>query len=249
MVARMRARQRGPVAEVLKRTTPIVRDAAPRLVWDLPVRITHWLLVVGVAGSWATHHAGVEWFAWHRRLGYAVLVLAAFRVAWGFVGTRHARFASFVRGPRAVLDYLRTGRETTGHNPLGALAVLAMLVLLLAQASSGLFANDEIMNAGPLYGWIAPDLSNRLTSLHRANSDWLLTLIALHLAAVAWYVRVRRRALVRAMVTGRKDAHAVPDSEAIRGSRTPLAVAIVLLLAGALVLVVRAAPDATIALY
>jgi hypothetical protein len=129
------------------------------------------------------------------------------------------------------------------------MAVLAMLLLLLAQATTGLFANDEIMNAGPFYGWIAPDLSNRLTSLHRANSDWLLALIAVHLLAVAWYVLVRRRSLVRAMVTGRKDERAVPGSEAIRGSRTPLAVAIVLLLAGALALVVRAAPDATIALY
>jgi cytochrome b len=223
--------------------------AATRLVWDLPVRITHWLVVAGVAGSWATHYAGVEWFAWHRRLGYAVLVLAAFRVAWGFVGTRHARFASFVRGPRTVLEYLRGGGETTGHNPLGAIGVLGLLALLLSQAVTGLFANDEIMSAGPFYGWIAPGLSNRLTSLHRANSDWLLALIALHVLAVAWYVLARRRALLRAMVTGRKDQGVVPADQAISGSRVPLAVAIVLLLAGALALAVGAAPEATIALY
>jgi cytochrome b len=223
--------------------------AATRLVWDLPVRITHWLLVACVAASWATHYAGVEWFQWHRRLGYAVLVLVVFRVVWGFVGTRHARFGNFLRGPLAIRDYLRGGRETIGHNPLGALGVVAMLGLLVSQAATGLFANDEIMNAGPFYGWISPAMSHRLTGLHRANSDWLLVLIALHVLAVGWYVFVRRRALVRAMVTGAKEERVVPVAEAISGSRLPLALAIVALLAGALALVVSAAPEATIALY
>jgi cytochrome b len=92
-----------------------------RLVWDLPVRLVHWLIVLAVAGSWATHYAGIEWFAWHRRLGYAALLLVVFRVAWGFVGTRHARFGSFLRGPREILDYLRgrTAEGHVGHNPLG----------------------------------------------------------------------------------------------------------------------------------
>jgi cytochrome b len=221
-----------------------------RLVWDLPTRVTHWGLVLAVAGCWATHYAGIEWFGWHRRLGYTVLVLAVFRVAWGFVGTRHARFAVFLRGPRALLAYLRDrGRATVGHNPLGGLSVLALLVLLLLQAATGLFANDEIMNMGPFYGWIAPELSNRITSLHRASSDWLLVLIGLHLAAVAFYVRCRRQALVRAMITGRKPAADVPAAEAIAGSRMLLAVVIVAVLAVLLALAVRAAPEGTIALY
>jgi cytochrome b len=222
---------------------------ATRLVWDLPVRITHWVLLACVAGCWATHYAGVEWFHWHRRLGYAVLVLVAFRVVWGFAGTRHARFANFLRGPRAIVEYLRSGRETAGHNPLGALGVVAMLALLGVQATTGLFANDEIMNAGPFYGWISPATSNRLTSLHHANSDWLLALIALHVLAVGWYALVRRRALVRAMITGAKDEGVVSVADAISCSRLPLALAIVVLLAGALALVVSAAPEATIALY
>jgi cytochrome b len=221
-----------------------------RLVWDLPVRVTHWALVLAVAGCWATHYAGVEWFTWHRRLGYTVLVLAVFRIVWGFVGTRHARFASFLRGPRALVAYLRErGRATVGHNPIGALSVVALLALLLLQAATGLFANDEIMNMGPFYGWVAPELSNRITSLHRASSEWLLVLIGLHLAAVAFYVRVRRQPLVNAMVTGRKPAADVPAGEAITGSRVLLACAIVALLAIALTLAVRAAPEATIALY
>lgn len=224
--------------------------ADSRLVWDLPVRLTHWALVLAVAGSWATHYAGVEWFAWHRRLGYTVLVLVVFRIVWGFVGTRHARFANFLRGPRALLDYLRErGRATVGHNPIGALSVVALLALLLLQAATGLFANDEIMNMGPFYGWIAPELSNRITSLHRASSDWLLVLMGLHLAAVAFYVRVRRQPLVNAMVTGRKPAADVPAGEAITGSRVLLACAIVAVLTIVLTLAVRAAPEATIALY
>jgi cytochrome b len=227
------------------------RAAAPRLVWDLPLRATHWMLVLSVAGAWATHYAGTRWFAWHRSLGYATLVLVVFRIAWGFVGTRHARFASFVRGPGALFDYLRVRppRVTPGHNPLGALSVLAMLAALLVQAATGLFANDEITSAGPFYGWIAPGTSNRLSSLHQANSNLVLTLVVLHLCAIAWYGRVAEQPLVSAMITGRKPASDVPRAEAIANSRTLLALAIVAALAVALALAVRAAPDATIALY
>lgn len=221
-----------------------------RLVWDLPVRVTHWALVLAVAGCWATHYAGVAWFTWHRRLGYTVLVLVAFRIVWGFVGTRQARFASFVRGPRMLLAYLRErGPATVGHNPLGALSVIALLAVLSLQAATGLFANDEIMNMGPFYGWIAPELSNRITSLHRASSDWQLVMIGLHLAAVAFYVRFRRQPLVRAMVTGRKPAADVPEGEAITGSRLLRAGVIVAVLAIALAIAVRLAPETTIALY
>jgi cytochrome b len=222
-----------------------------RLVWDLPVRVTHWLLVLCVAGSWLTHQAGVQWFAWHRRLGYATLVLVLFRIVWGFVGTRHARFANFVRGPRAIASYLRGGArdEPAGHNPLGALSVLGLLGLLLLQAATGLFANDEIASAGPFYGWVAHATSNRITSLHHANSDWLLAMIALHVVAVAWYVRARRNPLISAMLSGRKDPSRVAEREAIAGSRTMFAVAIVAALALALALAIGAAPDAAIALF
>lgn len=214
------------------------------------MRVTHWLIVLGVATGWATHYAGVEWFAWHRRSGYAVLVLVVFRVLWGFLGTHHARFASFMRRPRVIFDYLR-GRDPggAGHNPLGALAVVSMLIVLLVQAGTGLFANDEIMNAGPFYGWINHELSNRLTRLHRLNSEVLLVLIGLHLAAVAWYVAVRRQPLLRAMVTGRKPATLVAATEAIAASRTLPALIIVAVLAGALAIALKAAPEAAILLF
>lgn len=224
---------------------------ATRLVWDLPLRLTHWLLVIAVAGAWITHYVGMQAFPWHRRFGYAVLVLVLFRITWGFVGTRHARFVAFVRGPRAVAAYLKgsAAQVLPGHNPLGALSVVAMLLLLLVQASTGLFANDEIANTGPFYGWISHALSNRLSSLHHENSEWLLVLIGLHIVAVAYYARFRQQPLVRAMLTGRKPAADVRPAEEIRASRTGLAIAIVLVLSGGLALALRAAPEASLSLF
>jgi len=219
-----------------------------RLIWDLPVRLAHWALVACVAGGWATHCAGTAWFAWHRRCGCAVLVLALFRILWGFLGTRHARFVSFVRGPRAVLAYLSAGafRHGAGHNPLGALSVIVMLALLALQGATGLFANDEIADTGPLFGWISQQASNRITSLHRLNAEALAILIALHVAAVLWYSLRRGEPLVRAMITGRREASAVPAEEEIAGSRTWLAALIVALLSAALALAIRAAPPGEI---
>jgi cytochrome b len=232
--------------------SPNVSQDEDRLVWDWPLRLTHWLLVLCVAGSFATHYAGIEWFRWHSRCGYAVFVLVGFRLAWGLVGPRHARFASFVRGPRAIIDYLRghgDARESVGHNPLGALAVLAMLGVLGFQAVTGLFANDEIANSGAWYGWIDQELSNRLTGLHQDSSDVLLVLFGLHFAAIGWYTLRRRQPLVRAMWTGRKPAAAVPPGDAIERSGGWLAALIALAIAATLAASVQSAPEASIALF
>ncbi len=221
------------------------------LVWDWPVRVFHWLLAICVAGAWASHYAGLEWFPWHRRLGYTTLVLVVFRIAWGFVGTRHARFRSFLRGPRAIADYLgslRTGAlATPGHNPLGALSVVAFLLVLLVQAATGLFANDEVANAGPFFGWVGQETSNRLTAIHHFNSNVLLALIGLHLLAIAYYDVIRKSGLTRALLTGRKAG--VDSIDGIASSRGWLALAIVVLLAIALALAIRAAPEATISFF
>lgn len=130
-----------------------------------------------------------------------------------------------------------------GHNPLGALAVVAMLLVLGLQAATGLFANDEIANAGPFYGWVSQETSNRLTSVHHLNSDALLALIVLHLLAVAWY-EWRGHRLVRAMVTGRR-----PGDEGIAGERGLLAIALVAAISVALALAIRAAPDAVVGFF
>jgi cytochrome b len=214
------------------------------LVWDLPVRLAHWLLVLAVAGSFATHYAGAAWFAWHRRFGYAVLLIVAFRLVWGFAGTAPARFAAFVRGPRAIAAWVRAGSpQATGHNPLGALNVVAMLGLLLAQAGTGLFANDEITSAGPFYGWVSHELSNRLSRFHRANDTWLLVLIGLHLAAVAWYTFVRRQRIVLGMITGDPRADPAARGTTAIGSHVGRALLIVIVLGAALALLLGFAPD------
>jgi cytochrome b len=225
-----------------------------RLVWDLPLRLFHWLLVAAIVTSWVTHELGVEYFEWHVRAGYVTLVLLAFRIAWGFVGPRHARFAGFLRGPRAIMAYLRAARRgeaaaTVGHNPLGGWSVVVMLGLLLFQALTGLFSNDEIFNTGPLYGYVSDDQSDGLTRLHKQNFDWLLVFAGLHLAAVAWYQWFKGVDLVRPMITGRKSASLVPPSEAISRQRLWLAAVLLALAATALWRVVANAPSASMSFY
>lgn len=178
-------------------------------VWDLPTRIFHWLLVVGVALQFLTGKLGGDWMVWHGRVGVAVLSLLLFRLLWGFVGGHWSRFAQFIPTPRRLLAYLRgQGRpqDEVGHSPLGALSVLAMLLALTTQAITGLFSDDEIMFAGPLAASVSYELSSDLTSWHkRYGQGLLLVLVALHLAAIAYYSVVRRRPLVRAMVHGDKE--------------------------------------------
>ncbi len=222
-----------------------------RKVWDLPVRIIHWSLLLCVAGSWLTHELPGDWFAWHVRCGYAVLVLVTTRLLWGIVGTRHARFASFVRGPSAIIAYARgllVGKllPYAGHNPLGALMVLLLLALLLTQALTGLFANDEILNTGPLYGYVSNDLSLRLTGWHHLVFDLIVAAVALHVAAALFYLFAKKENLIRPMLTGRKRADEVAPDQAIAGSRTWLAVRLAALLAAALWYVVKTAPSADV---
>jgi cytochrome b len=221
-------------------------QATPALVWDWPLRVFHWTLAASLTVSFATHYLGIEWFEWHRRAGYVALVLVCFRIAWGVVGPRYSRFASFVRGPRAVLEYAagRTPQPLAGHNPLGGLSVLLMLAVVALQAGTGLFANDEIANAGPFYGWVSQETSNRITALHELNSQVMLGVIALHLLAVAWYDLVRRAGLVRAMWSGRKSG-----AEGIGTSRGALALGIVVILVVVLALALRAAPEATVSFF
>jgi cytochrome b len=211
-----------------------MNEAPPRRVWDLPVRIVHWLLVIGIAGSYATHKLGVAYFRYHLWFGYLVVILAVFRVLWGLVGTRHARFANFLRGPRATGAYLvallrGAAPATPGHNPLGAWMVLFLLLALVAQGVTGLFSNDEIFNTGPLYGYISDSLSLRLTSWHRRLFDWILIAVVLHVLAVVAHRMLAGHDLIGPMFSGRKPASLVAEHEAIGSSRLWLAT---LLLAG-----------------
>lgn len=183
-------------------------------VWDLPLRLFHWLLALLVAFSVVSGKLGGNALDWHRLSGYAILTLLLFRIGWGFAGSTYARFGQFLRGPGAIVRHLAGSRpEHPGHNPLGALSVLAMLTALLLQAATGLFANDGVMVEGPLYKLVSSDTSDFLTAIHGANAWVVLGLVALHLAAILFYLLAKKENLVRAMITGRKQvAHAVPEN-------------------------------------
>ena len=225
--------------------------AQRRLVWDVPVRLFHWALVAAVIGSYVTYKLGLAYFKYHLWCGYSVLVLVLFRIVWGLCGTRHARFASFVRGPAGTwrhLSQLARGkaRRYAGHNPLGAWMVLLLLGGLLVQALSGLFSNDEIASTGPLYGAVSNDLSLRLTSLHRLLFDWIASAILLHVAAVLAYRLLKKEKLILAMLTGRKPAEAVAAGEAIQSSRIWLALLLLAVIAVSLAVVLLHAPPASL---
>ena len=178
-------------------------------VWDLPLRLFHWALVGLIAFSYATAELGIASMQWHMYSGYAILTLLIFRIIWGLVGSRHARFASFLTGPGRILRYaggLLRGREAhyPGHNPLGALSVVAFLLAIGLQVGTGLFSADDILTEGPLASLVSSDLSEELTDLHEATFNFILALIALHLLAVAFHSFVKREGLIRAMITGRK---------------------------------------------
>lgn len=206
--------KRGPAIAVLRAES----DPRPVRVWDLPTRVFHWLLVALVAVSLYTGNVGgLAEMDLHMRAGYAVLALVLFRLAWGVAGSRHSRFATFMRGPRAVLAYARdlargpaggtaggTATRSIGHNPMGGWSVAAMLAALTVQAGTGLFANDDILTEGPLARHVSKALSDRLTAVHELSATVLYVLITVHLGAVAFYRVVKKDDLIRPMLSGRK---------------------------------------------
>ena len=182
--------------------------AARVAVWDLPVRLFHWMLAGLVVFSFVTGKMAGAWLEWHMRSGYAILALLVFRLAWGVVGSHTARFATFVRGPREGFEYFsallaRRPPRMAGHNPLGGWMVVFMLAILLAQAVTGLFVDDEIATQGPLAGKVSNALVARLTTLHRYNEWVIVGAVVLHLVAIATYQWGLRLNLVGPMVHGK----------------------------------------------
>jgi cytochrome b len=215
-----------------------------RMVWDVPVRVFHWLLVLSIIGSYVTAKLGTEWIPWHRRFGYFMIGMLIFRLIWGLIGPRHARFANFIRGPRSMLRYLKGGIHNVGHNPLGAGMVVVMLLLLLVQVTTGLFSTDDIVWTGPYFPSVSHDLAEKLTAIHHLNFKFIEAAIVLHLGAIAYYHFVKKERLVPAMFHGGKSASEVPENEAIPSSQLWKAL-IVIAVAGACVYVLlHAAPPA-----
>lgn len=177
-------------------------------VWDLPTRLFHWTLVILMIIQWWTAKSSstMDYHAWG---GYLVLALVLFRLIWGFVGSDTVRFNDFVKGPSAGLDYLKAllRGETSfylGHNPVGGWSILVMLLLLLVQAITGLFANDDILIEGPLYGWVSKSTSDWLTTVHKVNFNLLLLVIAVHISATLFYLFVKKENLIYPMLSGVK---------------------------------------------
>lgn len=200
-------------------------------VWDLPTRLFHWALVVCIAGLVLTGYAGGARMDWHARIGYAVLTLLLFRLVWGFVGGHWSRFGSFVRGPSHIVAYLRGQAHPDsliGHNPLGALSVLAMLVFLLAQIATGLVGDDEISFTGPLNRFVTSAQGLAATWYHKRIGQWaIMGLVALHVGAVLFYLWRKGENLVRPMVHGDKvvgSATTVASRDDARSRATALAV-------------------------
>lgn len=169
----------------------------------------HWALVFLVAFSWwsaENRDLSFDMMTYHRWSGYAVLGVLVFRLYWGVVGASTARFSDFVKGPRAIAHYLGGKAEPAlGHNPLGALSIVAMLVLLIAQVGSGLFAVDiDGMESGPLSAYVSFEQGRVAAEAHELSFNALLALIALHVLVIAFYLAAKRTNLIGPMLTGRK---------------------------------------------
>ena len=199
-------------------------------VWDFPTRFIHWCFPIGISLLWWTGETGrVEW---HSYVGYTLVVLVTTRFAWGFIGSFHSRFRTFVRGPGAVMSYLRgssaqpsegadnplsspendSNSETVGHNPLGAYSTLALLFVLLLQGISGMFSIDDVAFDGPLAYYFEGNYIDLASQWHDIGWNVLQGLIALHLAAIAWYQLKKRQPLIQTMwfgsQPGRESEHA-----------------------------------------
>lgn len=215
----------------------------PVYVWDPAVRIFHWATVLLLGFSWYAVEAQDDWLEYHMWAGYAILTLLLARLAWGFVGTTYARFGSFLHSPRAVLRDLlslhsrRSHRAMAGHTPLGGVNIVLMIVCLLVQIGTGLFANDDVFTEGPLFQLVSKNTSDTLTAIHHLNFNVLLTLVVLHVTAVFYHLVHRRENLIGPMITGYKKM--AGDVTPATAFRPLLATALLALSASLVYLLVR----------
>ena len=195
-----------------------------RLVWDLPLRLFHWLLVASMIASYVTAKLGFDWMQWHFYLGYWTIGLLVFRVLWGFFGPRHARFSSFIHAPSAIWLYMksmlhRDSARSIGHNPAGGLMVLLMLLLVAVQATTGLFTTDDVVWAGPYNPSVSSSTASTLSTIHNINFNIIIGAVCLHIGAILFYALYKRQNLVVPMLHGHLPAALVPEHEAISNSQ------------------------------
>jgi len=193
-------------------------------IWDAPIRLFHWSLVALLGAAWWSAEQGE--LGWHRIIGYAILALLIFRIAWGLFGSSTARFGNFVRGPAAIISHIRrsdrgAGRlSSVGHNPLGGWSVVAMLLALATQVALGLFAVDiDGIESGPLSYLVSFETGRWAAETHHLLFNILLGLVALHLLAIAYYLLVRRDNLVAPMIRGWRRGGSGVDAPLLASNR------------------------------
>jgi cytochrome b len=195
-----------------------------RLVWDLPLRLFHWLFALSIVASYVTAKLGFDWMQYHFYLGYFMIGLLIFRVVWGFIGPRHARFSSFLARPSVAWSYAqhlfdRNSTPSVGHNPIGGLMVIFMLLLLVVQVSTGLFATDAVIWTGPYYPSVKQSTASLLSTIHSVNVNIILGAVGLHILAIIYYHTFKKQSLVPSMFSGYKPATLVPADHAIQSSQ------------------------------
>ncbi len=180
-------------------------------IWDPVTRLWHWILATLVISNWVIgEFMSFDNIRWHFYLGYTILGLLVFRIIWGFIGPQPVRWSSLLPIPKKIIKYLkdapkRTPSGTPGHNPVGALSVLALLLILISQATSGLFIeSDDFFESAPLVGYVSSSVVNSMTWWHHWLSDILLILVVLHLLAILFYRLWKKENLVKPMITGWK---------------------------------------------
>ena len=176
----------------------------------------------------------------HEWSGYALIVLVVFRIVWGFIGSTNARFSAFLRGPKAVIAYLKEQPHTEGHNPAGGWAIIAMLSLILIQAISGLFNSDDVLLFGPLYHLVDSKVASLMHETHEVTFNLLLLMIALHITAIIIYRLVRQQNLVKPMLTGGRST-----DQSLYQAPVWLAIVLIAIVAGALYVGLSLVPEPT----
>jgi cytochrome b len=204
----------------------------PLRVWDLPVRLFHWALVILIFASWLTQELGR--MDLHKLCGYTIMALLLFRLAWGFAGSETARFSKFLRSPLAAFHHLgrlhrREPDTEIGHNAAGGWMVLVMLGLLAVQVGSGLFSNDDVLIEGPLAHFVSKETSDWLSHVHSINFNLIEAVIVLHVLAIATYALLKGQNLVRPMITGKKR---MPGATRAPRMASPLLAIVILAIAG-----------------
>ncbi|PTQ12755.1 Ni/Fe-hydrogenase 1 b-type cytochrome subunit [Sphingomonas oleivorans] len=201
-------------------------------IWDAPVRLFHWLLVALLAFSWWSGEQ--HEMEWHRLSGYGILALLIFRIYWGFVGGRTARFAQFLRGPRAAFAYAKSIAKgpyaaAPGHNPIGGWSVMLMLATLAAMVVAGLFAVDvDGLESGPLADYVSFDQGRAAANIHGFVFNLLLALVALHVLAILFYLVRLRHNLIGPMIHGRRAVSGNDPVEDLRASPSKAMLGIVI---------------------